>query len=412
MTDILNTNPNEILENFQSAYYEQIGKRMQIGSEEYILSSVFTYVLSLYAGLVNQSYKNQDIDTASGEFLDNIASRYHLSRKPEVYSNPWFEGRFYFTDSQYRGRSFEAGEIRITVGGHEYTNSNSVVNALDNIPVRFVCTEAHDDYLSKSELISELSKVEDTNGEKIFDSTYLKNYKLSDMQGISKELSDDELRLYIKDNMRLYMPGVAGSFETLAKASSKDITDSRVRVQGDIGFRPGYVDLYCKPYYYQTHSDYSAMVRVLDIPNVSSVIADKNMTTVGQTVTVNSASAISDVRSYKFFVPKAYQSDEYVSLYTYKFNAVRGYMNNHVLKINDSFIPSTVSVYMGKSLSELSNDPSDFGLSPEDLGYKNFDKYKDLPVIGLESISSYTKRDSGPTSFVYIGVSKVAFTFI
>lgn len=412
MTDILNTNPNEILENFQSAYYDQIGKRMQIGSEEYILSSVFTYVLSLYAGLVNQSYKNQNIDTASGEFLDNIASRYHLSRKPEVYSNPWFEGRFYFADSQYRGRSFEIGEIRIKIGDHEYTNSNSVVNALDNTPVRFVCIEAHDDYLSKSELISELSKVEDTNGEKIFDSTYLKNYKLSDMQGISKELSDDELRLYIRDNMRLYMPGVAGSFEALAKASSKDITDSRVRVQSDMGFRPGYVDLYCKPYYYQTHSDYSAMVRVLDIPNVSSVIDDKNMTTIGQTVTVNSASSISDVRSYKFFVPKAYQSDEYVSLYTYKFNAVRGYMNNHVLKINDSFIPSTVSVYMGKSLSELSNDLSDFGLSPEDLGYKNFDKYKDLPVIGLESISSYTKRDSDPTSFVYIGVSKVGFTFI
>ena len=412
MADILNTNPNEILENFQSAYYDQIGKRMQIGSEEYVLSSVFTYVLSLYAGLVNQSYKNQNIDTASGEFLDNIASRYHLSRKPEVYSNPWFEGRFYFTDSQYRGRSFEAGEIRITVGGHEYTNSNSVVNALDNIPIRFVCTEGHDDYLSKSELISELSKVEDTNGEKIFNSTYLKNYKLSEMQSISNELSDDELRLYIKDNMRLYTPGVAGSFEALAKASSKDITDSRVRVQGDTGFRPGYVDLYCKPYYYQSHSDYSAMVRVLDIPNVSSVIADKNMATIGQTVTVNSASAISDIRSYKFFVPKSYQSDEYVSLYTYKFNAVRGYMNNHVLKINDSFIPSTVAVYMGKSLSELSNDLSDFGLSPEDLGYKNFDKYKDLPVIGLESISSYTKRDSDPTSFVYIGSSNVGFTFI
>ena len=87
-------------------------------------------------------------------------------------------------------------------------------------------------------------------------------------------------------------------------------------------------------------------------------------------------------------------------------------MNNWVRKINEPFIPSMVAPYMSKSLSELSNDPSDFGLSPDDLGYKNFDKYKDLPVIGLESISSYTKRDSDPTSFVYIGVSNVAFTFI
>ena len=413
MADILNTNPNTILENFQSAYYDQIGKRMQIGSEEYILSSVFTYVLSLYAGLVNQSYKNQNIDTASGEFLDSIAARYNLSRMPEVYSNPWFEGRFYFGDSQYRGRSFDVGEIRITVGEHEYLNSNAIASATDSIPVRFVCTEAHKDYLSKSELIAELAKVEDTNGEKIFNAAYLKSYRLSEMQGISNELSDDELRTYIKENRQLYVPGVAGSFEALAKASSDDITDARVRVQSDAGFRAGYVDLYCKPYYYQSHSDYAAMIRMIDIPNVATVIADKNLATIGQTVTVNSATAISDVRSYRFFVPKAYADDaEYISLYTYKFNAVRGYMNNLVLKINEPFIPSMVVPYMTKSLSELSDDPADFGLSPDDLGYKKFDKYKDLPVIGLESISSYTKRDSDPTSFVYIGVSKVDFTFI
>lgn len=412
MTDIISTNPNTLLENFQSAYFNQIGKRMQIGSEEYILSSVFTYVLSLYAGLVNQSYKNQNIDTASGEFLDNIASRFNLSRMPEVYSNPWFEGRFYFDASSYRGRSFDVGELRITVGEHEYTNSNSINSATNNIPVRFVCTEAHKDYLSKSELITALKQVEDPNNVKVFVETYLKNYNVSEMQGISNELSDDELREYIRENRQLYVPGIAGSFEALAKSSSNDITDARVRVQGDTGFRPGYVDLYCKPYFYQSHSDYAAMIGTIDIPNVASVIDGKNLATIGQTVTVNSATAIRDARGYRFFVPKAYQSSEYATLYTYKFGAVRGYMNNKVLKINEPFIPSIVVSYMTKSLSELSNDPADFGLSPEDTGYQYFDKYKDLPVIGLESISSYTKRNSNPTSFIYMNTSSVEFTFI
>ena len=96
MTNIMNTNPNQILEQFQNAYYNQIGRRMQIGSEEYTLSSIFTYVLSLYSGLINQSYKNQLIESASGEFLDNIAQRYGLSRTPEVYSKPFFEGKFIF----------------------------------------------------------------------------------------------------------------------------------------------------------------------------------------------------------------------------------------------------------------------------------------------------------------------------
>ena len=63
MTEIMNTNPNQILENFQNSYFQQIGRRMQIGSEEYTLSSVFTYVLSLYSGLINQSYKNQRIES-------------------------------------------------------------------------------------------------------------------------------------------------------------------------------------------------------------------------------------------------------------------------------------------------------------------------------------------------------------
>ena len=412
MADIINTNPNTLLESFQSAYYNQIGARMQIGSEEYILSSVFTYVLSLYAGLINNSYKNQNIDTASGEFLDNLASRYNLSRTPEVYSNPWFEGRFYFNASSYRGRSFDVGELQIVVGDHKYTNSTKISSAADNVLLRFICTEAHKDYLSKSELIEALKQVEDPTGAKVFVEMYLTNYNVSEMQSISAELSDDELRKYIKENRQLYVPGVAGSFEALAKSSSRDITDARVRVQGDVGFRPGYVELYCKPYFYQSHAMYADMIRAIDIPNVASVIKEKNLATIGQKVIVNGATPLNDVRGYRFFVPKAYQSSEYTTLYSYKFAAVRGYMNNKVLKINEPFIPSVAVSYMTKSLSELSNDPTDFGFAPEDTKYQSFDKYKDLPVIGLESITSYTKRDSSPTSFVYMNASSVEFTFI
>ena len=412
MTDILNTNPNAILEDFQTAYYNQIGKRMTIGSEEYVLSSVFTYVLSLYAGLVNQSYKNQNIDMASGAFLDNLASRYNLSRTPEVYSNPWFEGRFYFDASSYRGRSFDVGELQIVVGDHKYTNSTKISSATDNVLIRFICLEAHKDYLSKSELIAALKQVEDPAGAKVFVETYLTNYNVSEMQSVSTELSDDELREYIRENRQLYIPGVAGSFEALAKSSSKGIVDARVRVQGDVGFRPGYVELYCKPYYYQSHAKYADMIRAIDIPNVASVIKEKNLATIGQKVIVNGATPLNDARGYRFFVPKAYQSSEYTTLYTYKFAAVRGYMNNKMLKINEPFIPSVAVLYMTKSLSELSNDPTDFGFAPEDTEYQYFDKYKDLPVIGLESITSYTKRDSSPTSFIYMNASSVEFTFI
>ena len=99
MADIMNTNPTEILENFRNAYYNQIGVPMQIGSEEYTLSSVYSYVMSAYAALVNQSYKNQVLATASGEFLDNIGKRYGLTRTPESFGNPWFEGFFIISET-------------------------------------------------------------------------------------------------------------------------------------------------------------------------------------------------------------------------------------------------------------------------------------------------------------------------
>lgn len=413
MADIINTNPNNLMEDFQSAYFNQIGKRMTIGSEEYALSSVFTYVLSLYAGLVNNSYKNQIIETANGTFLDNIAAKYNLSRTPEVYSNPWFEGLFYFSSSsEYRGRAYDKNTLEITVGGHVYRNDNDITSATNNVPIRFVCTESHKDYLSKSELIAALKEVKDSNNVKAFITSYVTNYRISELQGIANELSDDEFRSYIESTKQLYMPGIAGSFEALAKSSSKDIVDARVRVQGDAGFRPGYVDLYCKPYYYYSHADYAAMIRVLDIPKVESFIAEKNLAVIGQTVVVWGATALSDVRQYRFFVPKAYNASEYSNLYTYKFSAVRGYLNIHCLKINEPYIPSMAVNLMTKPLSELSNNPADFGFAPEDTGYANFDKYKDLPVIGLESVSDYSKHDSDPTSFIFMNYNSLGFTYI
>lgn len=414
MADIISTNPSTLLEDFQSAYYNQMGKRMTIGSEEYTLSSVFTYVLSLYAGLINNSYKNQMIDTANGVFLDNIAARYNLSRTPDVYSNPWFEGRFWFgISSEYRGRSYDKGGIEISIGGHTYANDDAIPVATNNIAIRFVCIEQHSDYLSKSELIEALKNVKDSNNNNVFITSQIKSYNVSEMQGISNALSDDEFRDYIKSSKQLYVPGVAGSFEALAKASSKDITDARVRVQGDAGFIAGHVDMYCKPYHYATnHSDYTAMIQVLDIPKVASIIADKNLAVIGQTVNVYTANAISDVRQYTFFVPAAYNTTEYNTLYQYKFQAVRGYLNNKVLKINMPYIPSMAVTLMTKNLSELSTDPHDFGFAPEDGAYQNFDKYKDLPVIGLDSLSDYSKQDSNPSSCVYVNSSYVGFTFI
>ena len=411
--DILNTSPNTILEQFQNAYFDQIGSRMTIGSEEYTLSSIFTYVLSMYAGLINNSYDNQNLDTASGIFLDNIAARYNLNRTPEVYSNPWFEGYFKFDkNSPYFNRPFDPKMVTIVVDGHEYYNDSVILQTTDQQPIRWVSTTKHQDYLSSYELHKVLEDAKDLAGNTVFDlEPYFSTY-LTNLNSVAHELDDEAFREYIKRSKQLYIPGIAGSFEALAKNCSDNVVDARCRVQTDKGFIKGNVDLYCKFYNYNEYDIYHAIIPPMELPYIEKVIKEKNLLVIGQNLNVKSANRLYDKRNYAFFINKVYNTSAYQELYNLKFKAVRGYLNNKGLKIGEDYFPTKLIVMMTQSLSQFSNDPHDFGWNLSDIGYKKFDEYKDLPVIGLASISSMNKQTCGPTENVYISrSSQVKFVF-
>ena len=413
MTNIINTNSNEILENFQNAYYNQIGRRMQIGSEEYTLSSIFTYVLSVYSGLINQSYKNQRIDTASGEFLDNIAQRYGLSRTPEVYSTPFFEGKFIFkTGSEFYGRDYPPNAFELTIGGHVYKNSTGFT-ARTNRLIRFTCTETHTDYMTSSEIIEELKKYKDSDGNLVFMSNNMTNSDITDLLSVAQPLNDDEFRKYVNESKYLYTPGIAGSFEALAKnAFGKNINHARVRVQGDSGFVAGNVDIFCKPFSYFNNREFVNIVKELDLPALPEIVKRKGLAVVGQTVRVYPASEIIDSRSYSFYIPRAYNTDEYKTLYREKFFACCGYLQNQI-KVNESFSPMTLAMLMIRPLSGVFKSAEDTGFTSDNEIYQNYDVYKDLPVVGLKSVDNATIRQSSPSSYIRLSPNNsVSFDFI
>lgn len=413
MTEILNTNPTDLLETFQSAYFNQIGRRMQIGSEEYTLSSVFTYVLSLYSGLINNSYKNQKIETASGEFLDNIAQRYGLSRTPEVYSKPFFEGKFIFkSGSEVYGRDYPPNSFEIKIGNHIYKNSNGFI-ARSNRLIRFTCTETHTDYLTSSEILEEIKQIKDSEDNLIFLSNYMQDSDLTDLLSVAQPLSDEDFRNYISNSKYLYVPGIAGSFEALAKnAFGKNINDARVRVQGDLGFVPGFVDIFCKPFSYFNAREFIELVKELDIPTLPEIIKEKGLAVIGQNVRVFAASEIIDSRSYSFYVPLAYTSDEYKVLYRMKFFACCGYLQNRI-KVGEAFSPMTLAMLMMHPLSEVFTSAEDTGFTSDNEIYENYEKFKNLPVIGLKSLDDATIKNSSPTSYIRLSPSNaVSFDFI
>lgn len=412
MTELISTNPNNILEQFQSAYYSQIGRRMSIGQEEYTLSSIFTYVLCLYAGVINASYKNQLTESASGIYLDNIASRYNLSRTPEVYSNPFFEGVFWILeDCECYWRTYPAGKFKITVAGHVYSNSISFKAEEDTV-CRFVCEEAHTDELSHAELMDALQEVVDSQNNGVFDLGG-HTQDITGLQSVQTPMDDDDFRAYIKDNRFLYTPGIAGSFEALAKASSTTIRDAHTRVQGETGFHPGFVDIFCKANDLEGQDQMRKVMRLVDIPALEKLITEKNLLVIGQTLTIQAAQEIPDARFYRFFIPKQYNSSDYNTLYQQKFRAVIGYLNKHSLGVGVPFMPSMVLNLMLKPLSELSNNPDDYNYPEDSVYYQNFDKYKDLPVIGLESVTDYTKLDCSPSQYIRLITSNsVGYTYI
>lgn len=416
MAKILNTNPNEILERFQNAYYDQIGNRMTIGSEEYTLSSIFTYVMSMYAGLINNSYDNQNLDTANGVFLDNIAARYNLNRTPEVYSNPWFEGYFKFDENSiHYNKSYDKGTMYIVVDNHTYTNESDIISYIDYVyaqPVRWVAVEPHTTYYSAIELYDKLVGAKDASDNTLFQFTSFEDAHLTNINSVSLPLDDVAFREYIKQSKQLYMPGVAGSFEALAKSCSDNVVDARCRIQTDNGFIKGNVDLYCKFYSYNNDDIYWSSVSNMELPYIEHAIKEKNILVIGQNLNVKIANRLLDRRDYKFYINKVYNTSVYKELYTLKFKAVCGYLNNKGLKVAEDYFPTKLITLMIQPLSRISNDPHDFGWNLSDIGYKKFDAYKDLPVIGLSSISSINKRACDPTSSVYISPnSRVTFDF-
>ena len=412
--DILNTSPNAILEQFQNAYFDQIGSRMTIGSEEYTLSSIFTYVLSMYAGLINNSYDNQNLDTASGIFLDNIAARYNLNRTPEVYSNPWFEGYLKFNPkSPYFNRPFDPKMITIIVDGHEYYNDSVIAQSTSEQPIRWVSTAKHKDYLSSYELYKVLKDAKDLNDNAVFElDEYFSTY-LTNLNSVAHELDDEAFREYIKRSKQLYIPGIAGSFEALAKNCSDNVVDARCRVQTDKGFIKGNVDLYCKFYSYNEHQDYWGYIRQLETPYIKKAIESKNLIVIGQTLHVMPANRVTDSRQYTFYVSKVYNTQNYKQLLYLKFRSVMAYLNNKGLKIGEDYYPTRLITMMQRPLSEISTNPKDFGWLETDYAYVEFSKYESLPVIGLSSISSMVKKSCDATTSVYLdGTNSVYFEFI
>lgn len=80
MADLIPYTTEQILDLFKSAYYEQTGNPLLIGSDEFAFSSVAAYVLRVFEQAMKRGADAVSINTATGQALDNIAASFGITR--------------------------------------------------------------------------------------------------------------------------------------------------------------------------------------------------------------------------------------------------------------------------------------------------------------------------------------------
>ena len=80
MATLIPYTTEQILDLFKSAYYEQTGETLRIGSEEFAFSTVASYVLRVFEQAMKRGADAVSINTATGQALDNIAASFGIER--------------------------------------------------------------------------------------------------------------------------------------------------------------------------------------------------------------------------------------------------------------------------------------------------------------------------------------------
>lgn len=371
---IIDATTATILNDFQTAYYNQIGRKMVIGSEEHTLSSLFAYVMAAYTAMVNAAYDNRFLNTANGAFLDNIAAQYGLDRTPQTFSNPYFEGVFTFRSPD--GRVYEVGAYALEIAGHTYTNSLQFTQDSNSKILRFVCTEPHGEALSKEDLISALTAT--TKFSSI-------NFLNDGLLAVNPPLTDDAaFREYIQQNKRLYAVGIAEAFEAATLLSSPHFVDAHVVRQNETGYDAGNVKVIVKPHSAFVSGLGTGVIATLDIPAAKAAIESLNITPVGTiSVSLSKGTGVSLTDNLgTIYVPSSLSSTEASVSITAKLAALKTYINN-TIKIGAYYYPQTTNEMLKKPLTEISTDPAAFGISQVE-----YEAIKDFTILGAGGTST------------------------
>lgn len=232
---LINNDVQNILLAFRNAFYERFGYSLEIGSDEFALASVFSYVISILYNDVNQQQKNRYIDTMEGGLLDLMASNYGISERPQGKKSTVFVS--VDCTSMMESHFFQAGEFSIiTPSGLRYTNRN---------PLNFEPANVYERLLFDASDVGDLYNwLGIVHTEPEFEGLNASIYDIY-TYGENAYTSDEEFRKWLKLYIgSLAQCGTALAYESRAKLVSSAILDAKCLRQTDRGYVKGRATVY------------------------------------------------------------------------------------------------------------------------------------------------------------------------
>lgn len=236
--NFINMSVSEILQQFQTAYYNEHGETLRIGSDEFAAASIFTYALTVLFNTLNDSAKQRFIDTATGVFLDAIAATYGITQRPDGYYATTL-ARIYMSDA-FIDRVYPQGTIRIQdQSGKVFVNARDFTYAT-RFQVPFRAEEKGSDYngLPANSInqfaapytdLESVTNTEPSSGG--VDASYYEN--------------DDNFRAWLKNEIESFAgAGTAQAYRGRAMNADSRMVDAYVVQQGDDIFETGKVKIY------------------------------------------------------------------------------------------------------------------------------------------------------------------------
>lgn len=236
MADLIPYTTEQILDLFKSAYYEQTGETLRIGSDEFAFSTVASYVLRVFEQAIQHGAEAVSINTATGQALDNIAASFGITRPDATPSRMAIA----LENETQNPIVCDIGQI-VAYTNQGVTFSNTVPITLpqtgDTVYVFLYCDEAGSKYNGIA-----ASDLDFPSGALLIASAISKGGTDS-LRDYTPE-NDEAFRAYVLEAVKALSVGTAPYYEYEAKKGYDGIlADVYCLRDGDTGFEPGKVNI-------------------------------------------------------------------------------------------------------------------------------------------------------------------------